>query len=92
MGAFQSQDPGGRLVAPRGDDGPFHRRFLDGYFPLRVCMDVQFPSTLLHYVGISPVAQPGFEVDVKDEHVYIDSWFAGTLNIEVHFSEGSRSN
>jgi len=68
-------------------NGPFQRRFLDGYFPLRVSMDVQFPSTLLHYVGISPEVQPGFEVDVKDEHVYIDSWFAGTLMIEVDFSE-----
>jgi len=50
-------------------------------------VDVQFPSTLLHYVDISPESQPGFKVDVKDEHVYIDAWFAGTLAIEVHFSE-----
>lgn len=67
-------------------NGPFHRRFLDGYFPLHVSVDVQFPSTLLQYVDSSPQAQPGFKVDVKDEHVDIDTWFAGMLTIEVHFS------
>jgi hypothetical protein len=82
-----------QILYPQADggfllrNGPFHRRFLDGYFPLHVSMDVQFPSTLLHYVDISPEAQPGFEVDVQDEHMYIDTWFAGALTIEVHFSE-----
>ncbi|MEA2079250.1 MAG: hypothetical protein U9P00_05220 [Pseudomonadota bacterium] len=82
-----------QILYPQADgrfllrNGPFHRRFLDGYFPLHVSMDVQFPSTLLHYIDVSPEAQSGFEVDVKDEHVYIDSWFAGMLSIEVHFSE-----
>ena len=68
-------------------NGPFHRRFLDSYFPLHVSVDVQFPSTMLHYVDTLPQAQPGFKVDVKDEHLYIDTWFAGMLNIEVHFLE-----
>jgi len=67
-------------------NGPLHRRFLDGYFPLHVSMDVQFPAKLLQYVGTSPESQPGFAVDVKDQHVYIDTWFAGTLYSEVYFS------
>lgn len=68
-------------------NGPFHRRFLDGYFPLHVSMDVQFPAKLLHYVGTSPESQPGFTVELKDEHVHIDTWFAGTLRVEIQFSE-----
>ena len=81
-----------QILYPQADgryllrSGPFHRRFLDGYFPLHVGIDVQFPSTLLHYLDISPESQPGFKVDVTDEHVYIDTWFAGALSIEVYFS------
>lgn len=82
-----------QILYPQADgsfllrNGPFHRRFLDGYFPLHVSVDVQFPSQLLHYLGTSPESQPGFKVEVRDEHVYIDTWFAGTLHVEVHFSE-----
>jgi hypothetical protein len=82
-----------QILYPQADgsfllrNGPFHRRFLDGYFPMHVSMDVRLPSTLLRYIGISPESQPGFKVDLNDERVSIDAWFAGTLNIEMHFSE-----
>ena len=81
-----------QILYPQADgrfllrNGPFHRRFLDGYFPLHVSVGVQFPSALLHYLDTSPEAQPGFTVDVKGEHVEIDSWFVGMLTIELHFS------
>ncbi|MGI9320900.1 MAG: hypothetical protein ACR2O5_05755 [Thiogranum sp.] len=68
-------------------NGPFHRRFLDGYFPLHVSLDVEFPSKLLRYLGTSHESQPGFKVGVKDEHVHLDTWFAGTLHVEVYFSD-----
>ena len=79
---FYPQEDGSFLLR----NGPFHRRFLDGYFPLHVSMDVQFPSGLLRYAGTSPESQSGFNVKVQDEHVYIDTWFAGTLHVEVQFS------
>lgn len=81
-----------QILYPQADgrfllrNGPFHRRFLDGYFPLHVSMDVQFPAKLLHFVDTSPQSQPGFAVDVTGQHVYIDTWFAGTLTVEVEFS------
>ncbi len=81
-----------QILYPRSNEsfvlrnGPFHRRFLDGYFPLHISMDVQFPAALLDYVEISPRAQPGFDVAVQGEHVYIDTCFAGTLHIELAFS------
>lgn len=81
-----------QILYPQADgrfllrNGPFHRSFLDGYFPLHVSVGVQFPSALLQYLDTSPQAQPGFRVDVKGEHVDIDSWFVGKLTIEVLFS------
>ena len=66
--------------------GPFHRRFLDGYFPLHVSLELRFPSALLSYVATSPLPRPGFELEVKDEQLRIDAWFAGKLQIEVSFS------
>ena len=63
----------------------FSRLF--GSDPTQQNADVRLPSTLLRYIGISPESQPGFKVDLNDERVSIDVWFAGTLNIEMHFSE-----
>lgn len=81
-----------QILYPQADgrfvlrNGPFHRRFLDGYFPLHVRMDVKFPSTLLHYIDTSPEIQPGFEVVATDDNVRIETWFAGTLHVELRFS------
>jgi hypothetical protein len=75
------QEDGGYVLR----NGPFHRRFLDGYFPLHVSLIVKYPSALLQASDTSPASQPGFEVDLREGSVYIDTWFAGTLNTEVRF-------
>ncbi len=67
-------------------NGPFHRRFLDGYFPLYVSLEVRFPPKRLRFEGTSPESQPGFEVKATDQRVQIETWFAGTLHVEVYFS------
>jgi hypothetical protein len=67
-------------------NGPFHRRFLDGYFPMRVTLDVQFPPKRLRLLSVSPVAQPGFSVAQERGRISIDSLFAGALTIEVIFA------
>jgi len=74
--------PDGRQVLR---NGPFHRRFLDGYFPLHVRLQVEYPARALRYLGISPQAQPGFAVTTGDGLLTLDSWFAGELNIEISF-------
>lgn len=74
--------PDGRRVLR---NGPFHRKFLDGYFPLHVSLQVQYPASALRYLGISPQAQPGFAVAADDGRLRVDSWFAGELNIEISF-------
>ncbi len=67
-------------------NGPFHRRFLDGYFPMRVALDVYFPAERLRLLSVSPGVQPGFSVTQERGRVNIDSLFAGELTIEVVFA------
>lgn len=66
-------------------NGPFHRRFLDGYFPLHVGFTVHYPPALLVFTGSVPETQPGFTRVSSPGKVAIDTWFAGTLMIEVQF-------
>ena len=66
-------------------NGPFHRRFLDGYYPMRVTMDVELPRDQLKFGAITPMEQEGFKVDYDKNSMQVDALFVGELNIEVHF-------
>ena len=66
-------------------NGPFHRRFLDGYYPMRVTMDVSLPEGELRFGMITPVEQEGFSVDHDNSSMQVDALFVGELNIEVYF-------
>ncbi|WP_455365871.1 hypothetical protein [Kaarinaea lacus] len=68
-------------------NGPFHRRFLDGYYPMRVTMDVTLPKGELSFGAITPVEQEGFSVHHKLGSMTVDALFVGELNIEVYFDE-----
>jgi hypothetical protein len=83
---------GARLVHLQADGslvirhGPYHRKFLDGYFPMHVSLEVLYPSSRLSFLRTSPEAQPGFELDVMEGRIRIESWFAGKLSVAVYFS------
>jgi hypothetical protein len=66
--------------------GPFHRRFLDGYYPLHLDYRIGWPRGKLEVVNVSPAAQPGFSVVQTSAELAIDTLFAGRLVIEVNFS------
>jgi len=66
-------------------NGPFMRKFLDGYYPMRVSMDVDFSGTGLQLVSVSPQQQSGFDIDERSEGVSFDAWFEGRLNTELMF-------
>ena len=66
-------------------NGPFLRRFLDGYYPMRVEMEVAYPCGLLDLVASSPAVQPGFTVAQSDCGVTYDTWFEGRLRTELVF-------
>jgi len=72
----------------RLQSGPFHRRFLDGYYPLQLDYRVEWPDTRLALVSISPPAQAGFTVHAQPGVLHIETLFEGMLTIELQF--GSR--
>lgn len=66
-------------------NGPFMRRFLDGYFPLHVSMDLNYSQTNLELTSFRPVIQQGFSVTQGKGEVKVDTIFEGRLHTEFHF-------
>jgi hypothetical protein len=60
-------------------NGPYMRRFLDGYYPMRVTLDIRFPASLVEVVGQSPSTQPGFSVQNGGAQLSVDATFEGRL-------------
>ena len=68
-------------------NGPFLRKFLDGYYPMRMTMDVIFPESDLSFEAINPRAQNGFAVSYKNNKMNIEALFVGELEIEIYFTD-----
>lgn len=67
-------------------NGPYMRRFLDGYYPMRVSVAVLLRVPGLRYVAIAPPAQDGFAVYQDTDEVGYDTWFEGELNTHIRFT------
>jgi hypothetical protein len=65
-------------------NGPFMRRFLDGYYPLRLSLRIEHPPTIA-LADFSPVAQPGFSVTQAPGHVAVEALFEGQLHTRFRF-------
>lgn len=68
-------------------NGPFHRRFLDGYYPYHVTLNIHYPGKRLILDSTRPATQAGFEVKQTANNLTIDSHFEGVLNTEIIFRE-----
>lgn len=66
-------------------NGPFMRKFLDGYYPMRVSMDLDYGDAGLNVVGVAPPAQQGFEVSRGPGELVYDAVFEGRLVTEITF-------
>ncbi len=67
-------------------NGPYMRRFLDGYYPIRVSLDLNFSQTQLELLDVSPPSQRGFEIVEMDKGLlHFDTVFEGKLQTEFHF-------
>ena len=64
-------------------NGPFMRRFLDGYYPMRVSSEVALAGSGLRFAGITPARQPGFSVELTAGSIRFDAWFEGRLQTEI---------
>ena len=65
-------------------NGPYMRRFLDGYYPLRLSLRIDFPDEL-ELADHSPPAQPGFAVTAGDGHIDVEALFEGRLRTAFRF-------
>lgn len=72
-------------------NGPFLLKFLDGYYPMHVTMDVKLPGDKITFEAIQPQEQAGFRVSHSRNHMEVDALFVGELNIEVFFDERDTS-
>jgi len=66
-------------------NGPFMRRFLDGYFPLRVSMVIDYAGTGLKPTEVSPARQKGFDIWRKKDRIGFDAVFEGKLRTKFNF-------
>lgn len=66
-------------------NGPFHRRFLDSYFPFHLTLKVKYPSTQLEFINSKPKPQSGFVVKQSNNTLMVDSYFTGKLYTEMTF-------
>ena len=66
-------------------NGPFMRRFLDGYYPMRVSMQIDYAASGLRLIAMKPERQQGFDVTEQDGRLAFDAWFEGRLKTEFLF-------
>ena len=66
-------------------NGPFMRRFMDGYYPMRVSMQIDYAASGLQLVAMKPERQQGFDVTEQDGRLAFDAWFEGRLKTEFLF-------
>jgi hypothetical protein len=68
------------------NNGPYMRKFLDGYYPMRVSLDVDYPPALLRLVDISPQITAGLALQESPGRIHMDALFEGELRTLIQFS------
>lgn len=66
-------------------NGPYMRKFLDGYYPMRVTLDIDYPAQALKLIDISPPVQPGLVLDERPGVIRMDALFEGELQTLIQF-------
>ena len=68
-------------------NGPYHRRFLDGYYPYHVSLAIDTGDSGLEVGRIKPDDADGLSISGGESGVEIDAWFEGRLTIEIEFKQ-----
>jgi hypothetical protein len=68
-------------------NGPYMRKFLDGYYPMQVTLDIRYPAELLNLIDVTPPAQPGFALDERPGFIRVDTLFEGELQTLIQFEK-----
>ncbi|MES9889098.1 MAG: alpha/beta hydrolase [Candidatus Sedimenticola sp. 6PFRAG1] len=72
-------------------NGPYMRRFLDGYYPMFISLRVNHPEQMV-ITDISPSHQPGLRVTKKSGEVALEGWFEGKLFTRLRFRPTTTGN
>jgi hypothetical protein len=81
-----------RALTAEGDNGftlsngPYMRRFLDGYYPMRVSMRVLWDMPELRFVDISPTPRSGLSFTETANEISYEALFEGELRTRIRFS------
>ena len=70
------------------ENGPFMRRFLDGYYPMHVRLQIDWPPELLELAASQPPAQPGLTIESDDNGLRLEAHFEGQLVSRLHLRPG----
>lgn len=65
--------------------GPYFLRLFDGYFPVRVKLNISYPDDLLELVSMSPDPVEGAEAYLGKGNIYHENVFEGRLVLEFKF-------
>ena len=68
-------------------NGPYMRKFLDGYYPMRVTLDIEYPANRLRLIDITPATQPGLEIVEQPGEIRIEALFEGELQTLIQFEQ-----
>jgi hypothetical protein len=68
-------------------NGPYMRKFLDGYYPMRVTLEVDYPQQALGVTAVSPPPQPGLTVVERPGSIKLDALFEGELRTLIEFRQ-----
>lgn len=77
---YQNEDKSFSLV-----NGPYHRKFFDGYFPYHLTLNIQYDPNLKYHYSV-PKKQNGFSVKQKPHALKVSALFEGKLNTEFRFN------
>jgi len=67
------------------ENGPYHRQFLDGYYPLPVTTEINYPDDELKFERLFPAPQAGLRFTKKDGSLTLDTIFEGMLTTRMIF-------
>lgn len=68
-------------------NGPYFRKFLDGYYPFHVKLNINYPKSSLILKTTHPKEQKGFDVEEDIGSLKMDAWFEGKLMVEAQFNQ-----
>jgi hypothetical protein len=66
-------------------NGPYMRRFLDGYYPMQLTLQVDYPAELLRFTGMRPLPEDANQTRLSEGSLYWTGWFEGKLFTEIDF-------